>query len=411
MYRNYLYHFEKGICDMKKQVKIVIGANYGDECKGFATYYFSSSHLQKGKCVNILFNGSCQRGHTVELSDGKRHVFHHFGSGSFTDAVTYFDPNFIVNPIFFLEEYRELKEMGILPISYCSPECRVAVPYDAIVNQIVEESRGKDRHGSCGLGVWETRERYNNSKYNLSILDLCKYTDQELKSYLKAIASEYVIERLHNYGISTLDSLNAELLKSDGLVEHYIQDFREMCQIISFMDYADLFASFDSFIFEGGQGLALDENNLAFYPYLTPSSTTSAIPLQRIAATDCDVEVCYITRSYFTRHGAGPFPSECDKKEINPEIVDLTNSPNKFQETLRYGKFAKDEFLHRVTSDMDTALATNPACKFSLFISHLNYTNYDLSGDCSLKELIDFLKEKYRLNTVYLSDRYYADSL
>ena len=144
---------------------------------------------------------------------------------------------------------------------------------------------------------------------------------------------------------------------------------------------------------------------------MTPSSTTSAIPLQRVSAIDCAVEVCYVTRSYFTRHGAGPFPSECDKKEINSEIVDLTNSPNKFQETLRYGKFDKDEFLHRVTFDMNAALAINPACKFSLFISHLNYTNHDLSGDCSLKELIDFLKGKYRLNTVYLSDSYYADSL
>ena len=92
---------------MKKvEVKVVIGSNYGDECKGLATHYFSAEAAKNEKsCLNVLFNGGCQRDHTVETKDTQlRHIFHHFGSGTFDGAYTYFDQNFIVNPIFFCIE-------------------------------------------------------------------------------------------------------------------------------------------------------------------------------------------------------------------------------------------------------------------------------------------------------------------
>lgn len=63
--------------------------------------------------------------------------------------------------------------------------------------------------------------------------------------------------------------------------------------------------------------------------------------MQRIKNMNCDTEICYITRSYFTRHGAGAFPTECDKNVINPNIIDETNSYNDYQQIIRYGLFKK----------------------------------------------------------------------
>lgn len=395
---------------MKKQVKIVVGANYGDECKGLATAYFSEEH-KNDNCLNILFNGSCQRGHTVDLNDRERHIFHHFGSGSFSNASTYFDQNFIINPIFFVEEYCDLQDLGIAPKCYCSPNCRVAVPYDAIINQIIERSRGKDKHGSCGVGVWETVERYRNSEFNLTVGELRELSDEELRKYLKDIATKYVPDRLQFYCKSNITDIYSTdilaLTECDGLIEHYIKDFRLMCQLNPFATYPALFDTFDSFIFEGAQGLALDKDNTAFYPYLTPSSTTSEVPLDRIKkfGRNVDVEVCYITRSYFTRHGAGPFPSECDKSDICSDIEDFTNLPNSFQEFIRYGKFKKDEFISRVSSDMHHAKSIFDDIRFSLFVSHLNYTNNELAGDCTLKELSNYF------DRVYISSAKYASSV
>ena len=36
----------------------------------------------------------------------------------------------------------------------------ITTPFDMMANQIIEESRGKNKHGSCGLGIYETIKRY-----------------------------------------------------------------------------------------------------------------------------------------------------------------------------------------------------------------------------------------------------------
>ena len=60
-----------------KDIKIVIGANFGDEGKGLMVDYFS----QKPNSIVVCSNGGAQRGHTVTTPNGIRHIFHHFGSG------------------------------------------------------------------------------------------------------------------------------------------------------------------------------------------------------------------------------------------------------------------------------------------------------------------------------------------
>ncbi len=80
---------------MMKDIKIVIGGSFGDEGKGLITNYFS----QKKNSIVICSNGGAQRGHTVTSPDGIRHVFHHFGSGTFNGAATYLPEDFILNPI------------------------------------------------------------------------------------------------------------------------------------------------------------------------------------------------------------------------------------------------------------------------------------------------------------------------
>ena len=92
-----------------KDIKIVIGANWGDEGKGLMTDYFS----QKPNTIVVCSNGGAQRGHTVVTLDSIRHVFRHFGSGTFNGASTYLSEDFICNPIIFRQEYEELKTLGI----------------------------------------------------------------------------------------------------------------------------------------------------------------------------------------------------------------------------------------------------------------------------------------------------------
>ena len=134
--------------------------------------------------------------------------------------------------------------------------------------------------------------------------------------------------------------------------------------------------------------LALDEKNTVEYPNVTASSTKSKIPIERVNFLDCDIEICYITRSYFTRHGAGKLPNECKKSEINPSIEDYTNIYNEYQDSIRYAPFNTIDFIERVMSDLRLSIhISKNHIESSVFVSHLNYTYGDIFGDCTLKEL------------------------
>ena len=80
-------------------VKIVIGSNYGDEGKGLASRYFAQK--AEGSCLTVLHNGGAQRGHTVDYLEDKRFVYHHLACGTADGSDTYFEQNFIINPILF----------------------------------------------------------------------------------------------------------------------------------------------------------------------------------------------------------------------------------------------------------------------------------------------------------------------
>lgn len=375
------------------EVKIVIGANYGDEGKGLVTNYFSSKAKSDNKsCLNVLFNGSCQRGHTVELKDGTRHVFHHFGSGTFAGAATYFDVDFIVNPIFFVEEYIELRDKyGVEPVCHLNPRCRVGVPYDAFINQELESSRGDFRHGSCGLGVWETARRYDTI-YSLTFEDMVRLSDELLDEYLNDIAAHYVECAMFEYGIYDRLHNIAELCRSEKLRAEYIKAFRAMQHLVEPAEFEDLVKQYDVIVFEGGQGLALDQDNVEMWPHITASPTGSCIPVSACKDVGVeDIEVVYVTRTYFTRHGAGPFPTECSREELGLQYEDETNIHNEHQGSIRYGRFDEEEFRRRISKDMFCINGVN----YNLFVTHS--LAVDTDGVC----LCDLFQRFY-----YAADRY-----
>lgn len=387
----------------KVDVKVVVGSNYGDEGKGMATHFFSHN-AKKQLCLNVLYNGGCQRGHTVELKNGKRHIFHHFGSGTYSKAHTFFDKDFMVNPMVFIDELNQLQtEDKVTPVCIASPKCRVTTPYDMFINQIIETARDKNRHGSCGYGIWETQKRYEDGQYALFFGELMDKTNDEILKYLNGIAHDYLPKRLKYYGITKIPDEYKKLIDSPGLAEHYLIDLREMQRIVRIATFKRIREWYGTIVFEGAQGLALDENNVAAFPYVTASKTTSLIPIERVSDMDANIEVCYITRSYFTKHGAGFFSTECAKNKINANIEDRTNIRNDYQEEIRYGMFDITEFLSRVQNDMKSSKAIRPDLKTSVFITHLNYTN-DIAGNCSLQDLKQYFDYTYKSYTKFIED-------
>ncbi len=359
--------------DRMKKIRIVIGANYGDEGKGLMTDYFTARSLSaERKTLVIPANGGAQRGHTVTSPEGIRHVFHHFGSGTLAGADTWLPRFFIVNPMVFMSEYDELLGKGAKGFQiFMDPECPVTTPFDMITNQILEESRGNARHGSCGLGIWETLLRQG-----LYIGELLSMSDDEIREYLNTECKEQMLMRLAQNGIAEIPGRWQEITEDPGLIENYICDLRDMSRI-AILRCGEIMQEYDTLIFENGQGLLLDRSHRERTHHTTPSNTglrnPAALIRENLKGVEAEVECCYVTRTYLTRHGAGPFAEECPKEEINADMVDLTNVPNPHQGTIRYGRLEEKALLKRIREDFDSErLPAKCHIRRTLAVTHKN---------------------------------------
>lgn len=364
---------------MKQKIKIVIGANFGDEGKGLITDFFS--HCLP--TLVVMSNGGAQRGHTVDTADGKHHVFKHFGSGTFTGADTYFSEYFILNPMTFRKEYEEIKcffNEDLFPRLYYHQNCRWTTPFDILVNQIVEEERDSNRHGSCGMGIWETVYRYENSFDIPKIYNFLFMTYDEKVMFLKNLRDNYYISRLKEYGISSVPNSWKDIFYSDVLITNFISDiefFLSKCSPTT----NEVIKTYPNVVFENGQGLLLDMDMTFYGDNTTPTKTgvENIIKILKRTYTDSelhslDIEVCYVSRTYITRHGAGRFLTECRKEILNNNMFDETNVNNEFQGNLRYGELIVDSLCERIRFNSDKLISSvnSDNILVSLAFTHTN---------------------------------------
>lgn len=329
-----------------QHAQIVVGANYGDEGKGVCTDYLA----QDGAEIVVRFNGGAQAAHTVHRLNNhtkeiERHVFGHFGSASLQHVPTYLGPKFVVNPIYFVKELKELQNLLYSPIVYMHPDCYVTTMFDMLVNRIIAK---RNNHGTCGAGFNETITRCHDKGVLLQVKDLYQHPEEKIKNIQKF----YLPARLHELGLSHQE-IEKELYDKELDLMHdaTCAAIDEMLKY-SWMRGIDSLKNYKKVLFEGAQGLLLDEK-LGAFPHVTRSRTgiDNAMEIIRaVSGNNVNVEVYYITRPYITRHGNGPL----DWEEPMPEfVVDETNIYNEFQGHLRYAPMVLDTFAKRINQDFD----------------------------------------------------------
>lgn len=327
------------------EIDIVIGANFGDEGKGLITDFYASK--AGPRTLVVRHNSSAQAGHTVTLQDGTRHVFGHIGAGSFAGASTYLSRFYICNPFLFAKEYQALEEICEVPDIYVDKKCLVTTPYDIMINQIVEEYRGPKRHGSCGVGFGETIERNLHPQFALNYADLDNLP--QFLNKLMAIRHHWVPKRLVALGVHRLSHEWIKRIESDEVLEDYINKAGFMLRTLKKVDGLPT-ENFDRAVFEGAQGLMLDQDH-RYFPHVTRSATGIRNAFAVIEEAGLKkARVTYVTRSYLTRHGAGPLPYELTQKPY-PNIVDLTNIKNEYQGHLRFAWLDLDMLALTVRND------------------------------------------------------------
>lgn len=352
---------------MLKNANVVIGANYGDEGKGLMTDYFAA---QGDNSLVVRFNGGCQAGHTVTTPDGRRHVFAHFGSGTFAGAATYLSRHFAVNPVLYRKERMKLAPLlGAAPKVFVDERAPVTTFFDMLVNQLAEEQRGAGRHGSCGMGFGETIGRHESKTHDLVVKDLLD--EKALREKLVAIRDQHLPARCWDLGVTDFGRHHA-LCTSDVLVDAFVEAAHEfLADVILVRSASSAFEGVDNLVFEGAQGLLLDQDRGAF-PHVTRSNTGILNALE-VATEACleELVVTYATRAYLTRHGAGPLAHELPGRPYDG-VVDLTNQPNAYQGSLRFAHLDHDRLAQTIRVDMADATGASVAVHARLAVSCLD---------------------------------------
>lgn len=341
---------------MKQKIKIeaVIGANYGDEGKGLLTDFICKNNPDS---LVIMTNGGSQRGHTVEHENGKKHVFHHFGSGTLRNKITYFPQSYLLNPMQFVKEYNELCDIGYKPLAFRHPDCILQLPSDIAMNWHLEKSRGEKKHGSVGCGIWETKYRIMNNKA-CTLEWFCSRPYADKVEYIKQIADWQRSRRCNEENVNKYIDLY-DLFLSDGFIDHFIADcdFMYKCCLKSFLNPLIKNFNISTVVFENGQGLKLDQFYNAHDIHNTTPSFTGSIEIAKIINNSIlfsDIEhinLNYVSRTYLTKHGAGNFAEE-KLRENKFKFDDETNGINEWQDDLRFAELDYDELFKRC--DIDT---------------------------------------------------------
>lgn len=306
-----------------EQHVIVVGLGFGDEGKGATVDAFCA---KEDFDLVVRFNGGQQAGHNV-INNGRHHTFTQFGAGFFNGVPSHTSRYCSFDPLTFNREAAGLSnftDVDPYKVHTVSPDAMLTTPLHVMGNHAMEARNG---HGTVGVGFGET-VRYSLAKDNY-------LTASDLKSPLRL---EYKLWDLYGWYLS------AEILPPNIDIEAMVQDLVKFGSPVNLAEDNEIMDLDNKrILFEGAQGVLLDEW-VGFHPHTTWSRTTP-YNAQEMINGEHPYSVVGVTRTYHTRHGAGPLHTEGGFSEAPRE---LHNHDDGFQGAWRTGGFSTALFDYAV---------------------------------------------------------------
>lgn len=277
---------------------VVVGTQWGDEGKGKIIDLLTPS-----VDVVVRFQGGANAGHTVVIGE-ERTILHLIPSGILHESCLCIIGNGVVlDPQVLLDEMNGLADRGYLknPANLAiSQKAHLVMPYHRLIDQLREEMLSSERIGTTGRGIGPAYED-KVSRIGLRAGDLL---DSEIlnKRLTKIVPiKNKQLESLGGRPID-LDSLLGISYEWSQKLAAHIVDTEELLH--------DMIRQNKRVLLEGAQGTLLDVDH-GTYPFVTSSNTVAgqACSGAGIGPTAID-DVLGITKSYTTRVGNGPFPTE-----------------------------------------------------------------------------------------------------
>ena len=281
---------------------VVVGAQWGDEGKGKIVDWLSDQ-----ADVVIRFQGGHNAGHTLVI-DGVTYKLRLLPSGIVRkNKISVIGNGVVVDPWALLDEIKEIKLKGVEVNEnnfIISDSATLILPFHREMDEIREDAAGKGKICTTRRGIGPAYED-KVGRRSIRVMDLRSESnlDHRLENVL-----------LHHNAIRK--GLGKKIYKKNELKKQLLKIAPE---ILKFSQ--PVWLKIDEFkkrkkkiLFEGAQGILLDVDH-GTYPFVTSSNTVAA---SAATGTGCGPDsiqyVLGITKSYTTRVGEGPFPTELKDK-------------------------------------------------------------------------------------------------
>ncbi len=286
-------------------VDVLLGLQWGDEGKGKIVDYLADDYD-----IIARFQGGPNAGHTIVIGD-RKHVLHTIPSGVFRkDVINIIGNGVVIDPIVLARELRALQDIGVDTSNILvARKAHLILPTHRFLDAASEASKGKQKIGSTLRGIGPTyMDKTGRNGLRIGDIEKDSFMDRYNSLKEKHIQLgkiypevEFNIEEQEKEWFECLDFIKQlEFIDNTYYINQALKEGKKI-------------------LAEGAQGSMLDID-YGTYPFVTSSNTlTSGVCVGLGLAPQHIGKVFGIFKSYCTRVGSGPFPTELDD-EVGEEL-------------------------------------------------------------------------------------------
>ncbi len=277
-------------------VKIIVGAQWGDEGKGKIVDLLSED-------VDIVarYQGGANAGHTVVVGD-KTYVLHLIPSGILhPNVVCVIGNGVVLDPQAFLDEVAFLESLNIKVRRrlFISHNAHLIMPYHKLIDSLKEQ--GASKIGTTGRGIGPAYiDKF--ARVGVKIVDLLHWDVLVKKIRSNIEDKNQLLSKIYHSSEIDVEEIVEKYLQYDEQLDEFITD--------TSLYLNGALKAGKNVLAEGAQGAMLDVD-FGTYPYVTSSNPTSGGACTGLGIPPTSVEsVAGVAKAYTTRVGNGPFPTE-----------------------------------------------------------------------------------------------------
>lgn len=279
---------------------VIVGTQWGDEGKGKIV-----DLLAANSDVIVRFQGGNNAGHTV-IVNGEKYILHLIPSGILHPGkICLIGNGVVLDPAVFCREMEMLKSKGV-DISPArlkvSRKTHLIMPYHRVLDQARENARNPEaKIGTTGRGIGPAYED-KITRIGVRAADLEDLNLLRKKVEIALVEKNALLGGLYNTAPVMVDEVMAEMKQVAAKLLPYLADVSS--------ELENAMNAGKGVMFEGAQGTHLDIDH-GTYPFVTSSNTVAANAATGAGAGPGSLgRIIGIVKTYTTRVGGGPFPTE-----------------------------------------------------------------------------------------------------